>query len=152
MANLPILVSSHKCQLTGPKVSLEDNGPHLTLMESVSDSLVRNMHTSSLLEALYSALAVLPLFLVAQRSRYRSCCRVDALLRPCPVPRATAIPRYLLHVLETVLGDTANRLGTARMDVLSWRSCETWLGCRYHLSDSDEDIRRTQKNTGCHFH
>ena len=31
-----------------------------------------------------SALAVLLLFLLAQRSRYRSCCWVVALLRPCP--------------------------------------------------------------------
>ena len=69
------------------------------------------------------ALAVLHLFLPAYRSRYQSCCWVVALLRPC-----SALLMYwpvswcLLHTLETVLGDTANFLAKARMDVPTWRT------------------------------
>ena len=125
MANLPILVSSHKCQLTGPKVSLEDNGPHLTLMESVSDSLVRNMHTSSLKRHFIVLWQCSPCSLLHKGADTGPAAGLMPFYGPVLSLVQRPVPRYLLHVLETVLGDTANLLGTARMDVLSWRSCET---------------------------
>lgn len=58
MADLPILVFSRECQSRCRELSCEYRsrkrmwGPHATLMESVSDSLDRNMYTSSLPEAI----------------------------------------------------------------------------------------------------
>ncbi|KAJ8348935.1 hypothetical protein SKAU_G00275240 [Synaphobranchus kaupii] len=58
MANLTILVLSGKCQSSCTALGCEHrthyrtSGPHATLIESVSDSLVRNMHTSSPLEVI----------------------------------------------------------------------------------------------------
>uniref|UniRef100_A0AAY5KHT2 Protein HTATIP2 n=1 Tax=Esox lucius TaxID=8010 RepID=A0AAY5KHT2_ESOLU len=80
------------------------------------------------------ALAVLLLFLLAQRSRCRSCCWPFYSLVQLSLCNGPS-PRYFLHALETVLGDTAN-LAVARMDVPSWRSrttCATRMGCRYSL-------------------
>ncbi|MEQ2162697.1 hypothetical protein GOODEAATRI_022464 [Goodea atripinnis] len=42
----------------------------------------------------------------------------------------------LLHVLETMLGDTANLWAIARIDVTSWwhgSACANSVGSRYHL-------------------
>ncbi|KAK9519644.1 hypothetical protein VZT92_022357 [Zoarces viviparus] len=53
MAYLQILMFSGKCQTSCMVLRCEQrshsrmSGPHATLMESVSDSLVRNMHKSS---------------------------------------------------------------------------------------------------------
>ena len=58
VANLPILVFSDKCQSPCTvlgckhKPHLWTSGPRTTLMESVSDSLSRNMHISGLLEVI----------------------------------------------------------------------------------------------------
>uniref|UniRef100_A0A672NRM2 SH3 domain-containing protein n=1 Tax=Sinocyclocheilus grahami TaxID=75366 RepID=A0A672NRM2_SINGR len=85
-------------------------GPHATLMESVFDSLFRNIYTSSLLEAIWRALTVLLLFHLTQSSRYQSCCWVAVFHQPS----------------TTVLGNTPKVLVTAHMEVSSWRS---WTTC-----------------------
>uniref|UniRef100_A0A8C7SG94 Uncharacterized protein n=1 Tax=Oncorhynchus mykiss TaxID=8022 RepID=A0A8C7SG94_ONCMY len=56
LANLPILVFSVKCQTSCTVLGCKHNphlwmsGPHITLMESVSDRLSRHMHICGLLE------------------------------------------------------------------------------------------------------
>ena len=102
------------------------------------------------------ALSVLLLFLLTQRSRYWSCCWVDALLKiPCPALLVLwPVSWYLLQALETELGDTANLFVPARMDVSwrSWTTCATWLGCRYRLElplgykDTREESVRKDKD------
>lgn len=66
MANLPILVFSGKCQSPCTvlgckhKPHLWTSGPHTTLMESVSDSLSRNMDISGLLEVILQGSGTAP--------------------------------------------------------------------------------------------
>lgn len=89
-------------------------------MESVSDSLVRNMPAGAHFVWLCQCFSCPPFL-----HKGAGTC-----------PPAGLMPWYLLHALETVLGDTANLLVTAHIDVpslRSWTTCSTWLGWRYHL-------------------
>lgn len=63
------------------------------------------------------ALAVLLFFLLTKRSRYRSYCRVEALLWPCPVVLMYHPPSSYLHTLDTVL-ENINNFVMPHMDVL----------------------------------
>ncbi|KAI4884448.1 hypothetical protein NFI96_032118 [Prochilodus magdalenae] len=72
VVDLPVLVFCGKCQSSCTVLASEHRahyrtlGPQAALMSPVSDCLVRHIHSSR-------ALAVLILFRLAQRSRYRSC-------------------------------------------------------------------------------
>lgn len=67
-----------------------------TLMESVSDRLLRNLHMSILQEVV--------VFLLTQRSKYKACCWISAVLQH---------PHVAVHIHQTP--ETC-------VDVLSWRS------------------------------
>ncbi len=84
-------------------------------MKSVSDCLVRDIHTRGNFVGLWQ------------------CSSCSSLHKGADTGPADG---YLLHALETVLGDTANLLAMARIDVTSWRSwtaCATSVGSRYRL-------------------
>ena len=110
-------------------------------MESVSDSLFWNMHqlVTSSGRSFCRDLAVPLLLLLAQRSipvLLLRWCPSSLSSSPCVKASLWVRVRYLLHALETVLGDTVNLLVTGLMDVPSWRNCTTcasWLGCKYRL-------------------
>ena len=87
-------------------------GSHATLMGCVSDSLVRNMHTSSQLEVILLGSGSAPP--VPPRTKKQI------------APAAVLMPFYFSGQLEIVLGDTANLLVTARTNVPSWSS---WPSC-----------------------
>ncbi|KAL0179020.1 hypothetical protein M9458_024462, partial [Cirrhinus mrigala] len=60
MADMPVLVFSGKCQLSFMVLGCEHksdyrtSGPRATFMKYVFDSLVRNMHTNSILEVTFA--------------------------------------------------------------------------------------------------
>ena len=92
------------------------------------------------------SLEVLLLFLLAQRSRYRSCCWVDALPQPCP---ALLVSWYLLYALETVLGSHSkpSLCGTyecAILEELDYMCNLIELQVPPHATSSDKDTSRTQ--------
>ena len=96
------------------------------------------------------ARAALLLFVLTQTSRYQSCCRVDYHLHPYPALRVQwPVSWYLLHALETVLGNTANTTQSrtqnweesVRKDKEQWQPCKTFplwglsaFGCPLHPS------------------
>ena len=133
MANLQILVFSGKCQWSCTVLGCEHrshyrmSNPHATLIESVLAVWSETCTQVTRRRSFCRHLAVFLVFFLAQRRRYQSCRWVVAFLQPDPgVLVYWPISRYLLHTLETVLGDTANLLTMARMDVPSWRS---WATC-----------------------
>ena len=123
-ANLPILVFSGKCQspctMLGckHKPHLWTSGAHTTLMESVSDSLSRNMHISGLLEVIWQG-PVPPCTKEEVVVLLLSCCP------PTPPSTSPGVLACLLVSPPCSVRDIANLLVTARIDVPSWMSCTT---------------------------
>lgn len=97
---------------------------YATLTESVSDSLVRNMCTSCLLEGLLQCM-----ILFYSHKRYWSCGWIDALLHPCPAPLVQQhCSWYLYHILVIVVQHTKNLLAAVHMNTPSWSTtCTTWI-------------------------
>ena len=85
MASIPS--SSGNCLHTlatwGQALSCIRKNPELNIAE-MWDSLVWNMHTSSLLEVILWGSVHAPKFPPSSKSKHQTCCWVDALLRHCP--------------------------------------------------------------------
>ena len=106
-------------------------------MESVSDSLVRNVHTSSLLEVILWGSGSAPPLPPCTKEQI-----LVLLLGWCPSTALSSSPCVTAGLLVSppCSWDCADRhskpFATAGMDVSSWRCWipwATWLGCRYCL-------------------
>ena len=98
--------------------------------------------------SLCRSLAVLLLFLLKQRIRYRSCCWVDSLLRPCPALIVYhPVSWYLLHALERELGDSKPLCRMYRyvlLEELDYLCNLIGLQVQPHATSKDKDTNRTQ--------
>ena len=107
MVNRPILVFSGKwqspCTVLGCKHTpqLWTSGPHTTLMESVSDSLSRNMHISGLLEVILQGSGSTPpapsihpsiIYRLSGGWVAGAAALTEKPRRPCPRPLPPALP------------------------------------------------------------
>ena len=128
LANANAFVREHLAKET--QAALGWDGPRVTLMESVSDSLVRNIYTSCLLEVI-----LLLLFLLTQRSRYRSCFWVDAL--PPPLSGSPLVTAGLLV-------SPSSMYGCATLEELDYLCNLIGLRVLPHATSRDKATSRTQ--------